>query len=131
MHKEKAEKMEEVRRLSDLGLDPPEIAERVNLSEYTVHRYYDEMSIPWKTIDKKTTLEKLVCAVTRADVERYKKQIKPGDMVTVVLCIEDGHKILREVTAATVISVNNNVILTNKGCFQTKEVYIWSRSKKP
>ena len=56
--------------------------------------------------------------------------VKPGDEVIVVQEEQDGHKVIRRMRHAVIVSVSKHVILTDCGCFQDKEVYLWQGLKK-
>ena len=130
MHKKKREQMKLVRELYSQGNSPEEIAEGVGLSIYTVKEYLDCMGINCKEFVKLPFREKIQSAAKCIDIEAFKARLKPGDEVIVVQEEQDGHKVTRQMRHAVIISVSKHVILTDKGCYQDKEVYLWQGLKK-
>lgn len=132
MQDRKRQKIGVVQELAEEGFTPEEIAEGVELSVYTVKQYLNELGLDWiyKQTDKLSVTEKVAQAVRRADVDRFRESLKPGNRVMVTSEVLEGYRITRKLQPATVKAVSNHVILTDKGCFQDKEVYLWSGQRK-
>lgn len=130
MHEKKREQMKLVRELYGQGNSPEDIAEGVGLSVYTVKEYLDCMGINCKEFIKLPFTEKIQHAAKRIEIEAFKARLKPGDEVIVVQEEQDGHKVIRRMRRAVIVSVSKHVILTDCGCFQDKEVYLWQGLKK-
>lgn len=130
MHEKKREQMKLVRELYSQGNSPEDIAEGVGLSVYTIKEYLDCMGINCKEFIKLPFTEKIQHAAKRIEIEAFKTRLKPGDEVIVVQEEQDGHKVIRRMRHAVIVSVSKHVILTDCGCFQDKEVYLWQGLKK-
>ena len=68
----------------------------------------------------KGSKEKIQHAAKRIEIEAFKARLKPGDEVIVVQEEQDGHKVIRRMRHAVIVSVSKHVILTDCGCFQDK-----------
>lgn len=132
MQDRKRRKIGIVQELAEEGFTPEEIAEGVELSVYTVKQYLNELGLDgiYRHVDKMSCTEKAARAVRRADVEQFRDALRPGDSVMVASEVLDGFNLRRMLQRATVKAVSNHVILTDKGCFQDKEVYLWSGERK-
>lgn len=130
VHEKKREQMKLVRELYSQGNSPEDIAEGVGLSVYTVKEYLDCMGISCKEFIKLPFTEKIQRAAKRIEIEAFKARLNPGDEVIVVQEEQDGHKVIRRMRHAVIVSVSKHVILTDCGCFQDKEVYLWQGLKK-
>ena len=127
MQNRKRENIERVKKFASIGYSIPEIAKATSLSEYTVREYFKELGYTYKIVNKMDAPTKQATAVTRADIERFKAGLKPGSEVCIVTPTEVGQRTVCRGQTAIVISVSRNVVLTDKGCFQAKELYLWGR----
>lgn len=125
-HREKADRKEQVKAMFEQGRDPDEIAQAMKISVYTVRVYLQELGLDYKQTEKLSSFDRLNSAVKLTDIALFKNRLRIGEEVTVIVEREDGHNVYRQPRRARIIDIYPNIVLTDRGCYQVKELYLWS-----
>lgn len=119
-----------IKEMYEAGRDIEEIANAVERSETTVRAELLAMGInDWKERDKLSSSEKFYKALTTADVARYRNRLHITEYVQVRIPTHYGDEVHKKTIKAQVKRVYPHVVLTDKGCFQTKDLALWNGLK--
>lgn len=127
---EKQKRREIIKTMYEAGESIENIAIAIGRSKPTVRAELLAMGLDtWKKREKQSSSEKLYKAITIKDVNLYRDLLRVGDMVTVVVPMREGHELEQKNVKTKVLEISAHIVLTEEGCFQTKELALWNGLK--